>query len=202
MAITTIERIFTSTSPGGRPWIVPFYSADATGKEIIKAGVANDRHYIKAVHVTYTPGTTHKYWTLIDDNEAEIFPRIESVDYSPHYDHRFIVAVPCETGHGIRIVSELTGDICGFIEGFSRTEQPAYRQDLDLAGSASTSASVSSSLSASVSLSPSASPSVSASLSPSISASPSISGSVSLSPSASISSSPSASISASPSVSG
>ena len=209
MAITTIERNFTSASPGGRPWIVPFYSADATGKEVIKSGTANTMHYIKAININYTPGTTAKYFVLIDDNENEITHRIDMNDYNPHYYHRFIIALPCEMGHAIRILSEAAGHIGGFVEGFSKDVRPTYRQDLDLAAaSASTSASVSSSPSASVSSSPSASLSTSASISASPSSTPSTSASISSSPSsspstsASVSSSPSASISASPSVSG
>lgn len=199
--MTLVKANLASLGANGEPWLIQFYSADASTAAELMAAVTGTQHYIRTIDITYAIGTTAKYWVLVNDNEAEITERVDSIDYNPHNYRKYIVPLPCGVGHAIRLLAESSGDISAKIEGFSRQER--LRSDNVIGGSASTSASVSTTPSASVSSTPSTSLSVSAS--PSISSSPSAttSASPSLSPSASISSSASisASISASPSVS-
>ena len=209
MAITSIKRNLTKVGPSGSPWLVQAYSADVyTAPEILLAGVTGTMHYISAIHVNCCPGTTAVYFTLIDDNGNSIMPRVDVMDYHGDFYHRFLVPLPCETGHGIRITSEAADAVSVIMEGVSVVVD-VFKLDPGVPqASASRSASISSSPSASISSTPSASLSVSESVSASVSSTPSVSRSVSASisstPSVSTSpsSSPSASISASPSWSG
>ncbi len=203
MTITAIKRNLVSLGANGEPWLVQAYSANASAApENLKAAVAGTQHFIRRLHVNYTPGTTAKWWVLVDSNESEITARVDGIDYGANWNHQYSTPLPCEVGHPIRILAEATGAISVTMEGFS--VQARLRADADYTpASASTSASVSASPSASVSATPSTSLSVSASPSISSSASDSTSASASESTSASVSASASisASISSSPSVS-
>lgn len=204
MAITQIKRTLASLGANGEPWLVQAYSANASAApEELKAAVAGTQHFIRQLKVNYTPGSTAKYWVLVDSNEAEITARVDAIDTGDNnWGIKYTTPLPVGTGHPIRLLTEATGAISVTMEGFS--VQARLRADSDYTpASASTSASVSTTPSASISSTPSASLSTSASPSVSSSASDSTSASVSLSPSTSPSASPSVSstISASPSVS-
>ena len=197
MSITAIRRVLTT--PHGEPWLEQAYSSDASAApEVLKAAVAGVRHFITALHVTYAPGSTAKWWVLVDNNESEIAPRIDATDDDKTWYHIYREPLPCEVGHAVRILTEATGQVSVVMEGASNQSDP-FNLESVLQASSSVSASVSASTSVSstpsVSTSPSASisstPSVSTSLSASISSTPSVSTSLSSSPSASISASPS-----------
>lgn len=193
MGMTTIKRNLVSPNAIGEAWLIQFYSDNASTAQEILGGVAGTRHYITQLHVTSSPGTGAKYWVLIDNNNKEITPKTDAIDYSICWKHKYMVPLPCETGQNIRLLNEHTTPISGIMEGFSRVEDP-FKQAIKPQASSSTSASPSGTPSASLSPSVSSTPSVSTSVSASVSAS--------LSPSSSVSASPSTSMSASPSWSG
>ncbi len=196
MSITAIKRVLTT--PHGEPWLEQAYSADATGVEELKAAVTGARHFITALHVTYAPGSTAKYWVLVDNNEKEITPRIDATDNDKTWYHIYRKPLPCEVGHAIRILAEASGQISVVMEGasnqadhFKLESKPQASSSVSASISASTSISSTPSVSTSPSASISSTPSVSTSLSASVSSTPSVSTSLSSSPSASISASPS-----------
>lgn len=197
MAFTKQKRNLTSPNAVGEPWIEQGFTDDCSTAQEVRPGVAGTQHFIRAWHIYHIPGTTPKTVNFQDDNARLITPEFNVVDYAPHIGQKYLVPLPCETGHGIWGKAEASGDFAYVIEGFSRQVDPFELKSGIVVASGSPSASVSSTPSASISASPSASLSVSASISASVSSTPSVSSSIS----ASISSTPSVSSSVSASIS-